>query len=215
MFFSFFSTCACVNKTLDLAIFARGFWNATGGYVDQYGVYHQQNFLYNLTLTPNQDNNQTLTGVLRGVNPNMNIIVRVNNKTQGFVIENNTAPGFTKIICDTQMIYGKRNLPHAYGKWINNSQTFKMIVYDFQSFELQVFRPDKNISSVYRFFKTPAPQFPSIWQVLKPVVFVGFFILAYKVIEAREIISDIRNSKKSGNKEEKKEGAEKSDKKND
>lgn len=203
MLFSLFSQCLCVNKTMDLAVFADGLWNATGGYIDHFGTFHPLNFLYNLTLERTPENNQTFTGVLKGIEPNMNILVRINNKTHSFAIENNYAPGLSKVLCEAQMIYGKRNLPHAFGKWVNDSQTFKLIVYTFQSFELQVFRPDRNITSVYRFIKTPRPEFP-VWPVIKSCLFIGFFMVAYKIIVVREYLADKRAKKGKNEQNEKK-----------
>ena len=86
-------------------------------------------------------------------------------------------------------------MPHAYGQWMNNTQHYKISILSGLAFELTVFRPQQNITSIYRFIKTLDPKPPSVTVVLKSVGFVFFFYLAFKLASAKEIINNYKSSK--------------------
>ena len=177
---------------MDLCEFVKGKWNATGGFLDQNGNFIDEDFFINFTFTPDINSNYTFHAHIDAFGNHEPFNVRVvidQMNNQSFVIEKFFFPK-SFVIARGEMQYGSRNMPHAFGQWMNSTQHYKISVLSSIAFELSVFRPKQNITSVYRFVKTLDPKPPSVTTVLKSVGFVFFFYFVFKITSAREIINN-------------------------
>lgn len=200
---------------MDLCEFIKGKWNFTGGFLDQNGNFIDENFFVNFTFNQDINDNYTFHAHINSFNDQEPFDVRVvidqlNN--QSFIIEKYFFPK-SFIIAHGEIKYGSRNMPHAYGQWMNNSQHYKISILSNIAFELSIFRPKQNITNVYRFVKTLDPKPPSVTTVLKSVGFVFFFYFVFKITSAKEIINNHNKEQQAKNKKENQQT--KPDKKND
>ena len=81
-------------------------------------------------------------------------------------------------------------MPYARGMWQNETQHFKLLVFDEFSFELSIYRINERVTELFRFTKTPKPQFPSIASAVLPPLLVGAVLIIFNLLQVHQYISD-------------------------
>lgn len=187
------------HRVLDLQKFVDGHWNATGGFLEEDGTFIPEDFFLNVTFETDENDNNTFYGKMTGLADGKNLELKISigkENNQTFKIEKVIFPK-TFLLASGEMEYGERNMPHAFGKWANESQHFKISVTSGVAFELTIFRTGQKRADIYRFLKTPKPVIPSVWTALRAPLFVFFFIIIYKIQSARQMIREEKAAKAS------------------
>lgn len=191
MFICLFCSFAYSHKDLNLTTFLDGNWNSTVNLIRENGDVVATNKIIHINFTKEGTEN-SLIGALTGYSDNafdVRVIIDKEN-SQKFTVEMDYLFEKHLFVASSEVTYGKRNMPYARGMWQNETQHFKLLVFDDISFELSVFRINSKITEVFRFTKTPKPQFPSIASAVLPPFLVGVVLIVFKLIQVHQYISD-------------------------
>ena len=128
---SLLSLARAEHRTIDLCVFTNGKWNVTGGYLDESGDFHPEDFYYNFTLKPDEDDDHRFTGILNGYKKDdkFELVVTIGRENnQSFKIERYYFPK-SVVLAEGTLEYGLRNMPHVSGKDIQKNGKQRKILY--------------------------------------------------------------------------------------
>ena len=191
MFIYWFCSFIVAHKDLNLTTFLDGEWNSTISLIHENGEIFDTNKIIKINFTKESDSNSFI-GTLVGYDNNkfdVRVIIDEEN-SQKFIIEKDYLFEKHLFVASSEITYGKRNMPYARGMWQNETQHFKLLVFDEFSFELSIYRINERVTELFRFTKTPKPQFPSIASAVLPPLLVGAVLIIFNLLQVHQYISD-------------------------
>lgn len=182
------------RKQLNLFKYFKGYWNSTIDYMNQNGEFYGDTNSFQITFNPIKNN--ILKGTINGFYEYpFDIIITIDPENQqNFSVEYSKQQQ-NHILATTEMQYYKRNMPIARGKWINNSQHFKILIFNPVNFELSIYRDQTETVEIYRFTKSPVPELEDIMRAVAPPLIVGIIFIGFRLYKVHEYIEEQERKK--------------------